>query len=123
MPLDTLPDEILLDSLAPLLPLPSLLALSQVNRHFWEATSECVSPSAPPRAPALGRPSKLTPLSTPSDSNTLWRRRASEDFNVPEGVTARVDGFKELYGRLRRPVRAPPAARLASPGRPSRPPC
>jgi hypothetical protein len=99
--LDTLPDEVLLDSLAPLLSVQQLLAIAQANHHLQAVFGECAQlHRSCSRALQTGQ---LT-LSLLC-SNILWRRRIREDFNVPPSVTAREDGWKELYGRLRRPVR------------------
>lgn len=40
--LDSLPDEVILDAIAPFLTLPSLLSLGQVNKHLRAVCSECV---------------------------------------------------------------------------------
>lgn len=43
--LDTLPDEVLLDSLAPLLSVQQLLAMAQANHHLQAVFGECAAPS------------------------------------------------------------------------------
>lgn len=111
-PLNNLPDEVWLDNILPFVEIPGksppppslafsanpandtdLLSLSLVNRHLHDVASD----------------------------NILWLRRIRCDFNVPPSVTARQDGWKELYGALRRPVRTTssrdPASRLSHVGR------
>ncbi|CDZ97300.1 FOG: RCC1 domain [Phaffia rhodozyma] len=73
--LDNLPDELFLDNILPILPLTDLLSLSRVNKHIKQVVQD----------------------------QTFWKRKIREDFNLPLTVTAREDGWKDLYLKLRRP--------------------
>lgn len=114
--LNSLPDEVLLDGLLPFLEIPSILALAQTNVHLARVTSESVlvelelaSPLTPALAASRARPhTRRRSRSDPSAcerrcSRTFWRRKIRRDYNLPPSVSARVDGWKELYSALRRP--------------------
>jgi SCF-associated factor 1 len=74
-----LPLDIYYDQLLPLLPLDSLIHLSETCKAFDQLVN---------REPA---------------SESLWRHRIETDLNFPADSTARTSGWKELYRRVRNP--------------------
>lgn len=73
--LPTLPIELILDQLLPLLPLPALAALSRTSKLFYMLTSD----------------------------ETFWRRRLLVDYNFSGNETARTTGWRGIYRRMARP--------------------
>lgn len=73
---ESLPQELLIDDILPLLSLRDLLSTFQVNRFFAK----------------LGQ------------DEVFWRRRLREDFNYTSASNARNSGFKFLYSRLNKPM-------------------
>lgn len=72
--LESLPQELYIDAIFPLLSLRSLLSLFQVNRFF----------------------------ATLGSDEVFWRRRLRDDFNFNVS-NARDRGFKFIYSRLNNP--------------------
>ena len=73
--LSDLPVELLLDNILPLLPVPDLLSLGCVDRHFAQLTSD----------------------------ETFWHRKIEEVYNFSGSETARKNGWKFLYRRFSHP--------------------
>lgn len=73
--LSSLPVEILLDNIVPLLPLSALANLGSTSRFFYLITSD----------------------------ETVWKRKLLEDFNFSGNDTARTTGWKFIYRRMANP--------------------
>ena len=73
--LTTLPPDLLVDCLLPLLPPASLAALSQTSRDWHD-------------------------LIEGPNAEAVWRRKAVQDFHFPVASTGRRRGWRELYRRL-----------------------
>jgi len=73
---ESLPQEILIDDIFPLLPLRDLLSTFQVNKFFAK----------------LGQ------------DEVFWKRRLKQDLNYTSVSNARSSGFKFLYSRLTKPM-------------------
>lgn len=73
--LQSLPQELLLDDLLPLLSLRDALSLFRTNKFFYKLGNDEVH----------------------------WKRRLKKDFNFTNASNARTSGFKFLYSRLNTP--------------------
>lgn len=79
--IESVPLDILVDSIIPYLPLKSLVSLSQTCKSLNELIN---SPT--------------------SSSDLIWRRLISRDLNFPVNNTARTTGWKNLYRKVSRPL-------------------
>ena len=73
--LESIPVEVFLDNLLPLLPIVDLQHLGATNKSFYKLTSD----------------------------DLFWKRKIQQDYNFPDFDTARTTGWKFMYKRLANP--------------------